>query len=106
MKNTYQDIDLILAADVFTYVGDLSELFKKAHHTLKQTGLFAFTVEKSSTELYQLQRTIRYAHSKKYIESLIEENNFTALREDNIVLRKQKGKPVEGYLIILGKHKL
>ena len=97
----YHDIDLIIAADVFTYIGDLSNIFKKARKTLTNGGVFAFSVEKTHADPYILQPSIRYAHSKKYLETLIKENGFEMLRLDNLVLRKQKQKPVEGYLIVL-----
>lgn len=99
----YNNIDLILAADVFTYIGELKELFRAAKQALNENGLFAFTVEKTSIEPYTLQQTIRYAHSKNYLVTLIKDNHFETVRFDNIVLRKQKGKPIEGYLIILRK---
>lgn len=99
----YLNCDIIVAADVFTYIGDLSEIFKLAHRNLTDEGLFAFSVEKGTCESYELQQTIRYAHSKYYLETLIKSNKFTTLRFDNIVLRQQKKKPVEGYLIILRK---
>ncbi|MCH9643760.1 MAG: tetratricopeptide repeat protein [Gammaproteobacteria bacterium] len=99
----FHDIDLILAADVFTYIGDLSNIFVNANNSLKKGGLFAFSVEKGSGQDFKLQQTIRYAHSQHYIEQLSNENQFNLLRCDNIILRKQKGKPVEGYLVILQK---
>lgn len=99
----FHKVDLILAADVLTYIGDLEMIFKNIRESLKTKGLFTFTVERTSAQPYVLQRTIRYAHSKSYIESLIERNRFEAVRFDNIVLRKHQGKPVEGFLVTLKK---
>ena len=99
----FQQIDLILAADVFTYLGDLENLFDKASLILKEGGLFAFSVEKGGPEPYKLQQSIRYAHARDYLEQLIHQYQFTNLRFDNIMLRKQKGHPVEGYLVLLQK---
>ena len=39
------DADLILAADVLCYLGDLRALFKKARFALKTNGIFLFSVE-------------------------------------------------------------
>lgn len=97
----FQKNDLIIAGDVFSYIGKLDVIFKKAHDALKPTGLFAFTVEKTYTEPYELQKTIRYAHSKKYLSKLAEAAHFKILRFDNIILRKQRNIPVEGYLVVL-----
>ena len=96
----YQENDLIVAGDVFSYIGKLDDVFKKAHTALRPKGLFAFTVEKTYVEPYELQQSIRYAHSKKYLEQLAQSNEFTILRLSNIVLRKQRKKSVEGYLFI------
>ena len=43
------DSDLILAADVLCYMGDLLALFKKARFALKDQGLFLFSVEELET---------------------------------------------------------
>ena len=93
--------DFIVAGDVFSYIGKLDDIFKKAKSALNPDGLFAFTVEKTYTEPYELQQTIRYAHSKTYLNKLIEESGFETIRFDTIVLRKQKNVPVEGYLVLL-----
>jgi len=99
----FYDVDLIVAADVLTYIGDLEMLFKNIKNSLKIGGIFTFTVEKNSIQPYTLQQTIRYAHSKKYLDQLIQKNQFEVLRCDNVVLRKQQNKPVEGLLISLKK---
>jgi predicted TPR repeat methyltransferase len=99
----HHNADLILAADVFTYIGDLGAIFDAVYHSLKPKGLFAFSVERGHQQDYVLQKTIRYAHSQQYIKKLSDQNKFTQLRCDNIILRKQSGKPVEGYLVILQK---
>lgn len=97
----FKNNDLILAGDVFSYIGKLDEVYKLAFAALKPGGLFAFTVEKTYTEPYELQKNIRYAHSKNYLNQLAKDTNFTPLRCDTIALRKQRNKPVEGYLVVL-----
>lgn len=97
----YHDLDLVLAGDVFTYFGDLSDIFKKTNQALRYRRLFAFSVEKTTKSPYELKQTIRYGHSKPYLISLIKENNFEILKFNNIILRKQKKEPLEGYLVLL-----
>lgn len=97
----FRENDLILAADVFTYIGKLDKIFELAKAALKQGGIFAFSVEKTFTEPYVLQQTIRYAHSKKYLDQLIADNAFDIVRFDNLVLRENKRENVEGYLVAL-----
>ena len=97
----YKDNDLVLAADVFTYIGKLDNIFALAKAALKPNGLFLFSVEKTYTDPYELQETIRYAHAKVYLERLIKLYSFEVLRFDNIVLRKHKNKKIEGYLVLM-----
>jgi len=99
----HHHIDLIVAADVFTYVGDLSPIFKKVKSTLVHDGLLVFTVEKTSDYPYTLQPNIRYAHNKKYLEELAKNYHFSMIKCDNIVLRKQQKASVEGYLVLFKK---
>lgn len=99
----YSNLDLIIAGDVFTYIGKLDRIFKDAFGALKNDGLFIFSVEKTNTQPYELHQSIRYAHSRHYLEQLIEDTGFEVLRFDNLVLRQQRKVPVEGYLIILQK---
>jgi predicted TPR repeat methyltransferase len=44
-NNERADADLVLAADVLCYMGDLKSLFKRARKALKGGGLFVFSVE-------------------------------------------------------------
>lgn len=100
---TFSGIHLILAADVFTYIGDLSSIFKAAQNALLSNGVFLFTVEKTFEHDFILQKTIRYAHSKSYLERLITEHLFEIMRFENIQLRKQRDTVIEGYLVMVRK---
>ena len=98
----YRDVDLILAADTFIYVGDLKPIFKLARKALRKKGLFAFTVEQADDNVdYVLQRTARYAHSRPYIESLIKKYRFTTEHCDIVVTRQQMRHPVTAYLFVV-----
>lgn len=99
----FSDIDLILAADVFTYIGDLDAIFSKITSALKPHGIFIFTAEKTDLAPYTLQQNIRYAHSRDYLDALISKYAFETLVFDTIVMRQQQRKPVEGYLVMLKK---
>ncbi len=99
----FQHNDLIIAGDVFSYIGALDIIHQKAYDALNPEGLFAYTVEKTYTEPYELQETIRYAHSKTYLDKLIKNSSFKTICFNNIILRKQHNLPVEGYLVILKK---
>jgi predicted TPR repeat methyltransferase len=96
----YQSIDLIIASDVLTYIGNLELLFPIFHQTLSPNGILAFSVESTLEEGYILQTTIRYAHNKKYIEQALQSSGFTQLCCQKHVLRTQQKEPVNGYLVV------
>lgn len=103
--NTHYNIELIIASDVLTYLGDLSPLFQAIQNALTTNGLFAFTTEiaPKSTPTFTLQTTIYYAHNPHYIESLATENHLSLLNKQKITLRLQHTTPLEGLLYILKK---
>ena len=94
-------LDLVLAADVFTYIGDLAEVFAACSAALRDGGHFAFSVESFEGESFTLRQTGRFAHSSAYIEKIAEEYAFSVEwnREDN--LRLQNTTPMPGYLFVL-----
>jgi len=105
--------DLIVAAEVFSYVGELTSIFSKISRFLSSGGLFAFTVEsldgvatsdEASTD-FQLSRSGRFAYRKRYIMEVIAQHSqslrLTFFREFSP--RMDVGRPVPGYLFILEK---
>jgi len=100
----YTENELIIAADVFVYLGDLATVLELAKAALIPHGLFAFTVEKSNIQPYHLQKSARFAHHKQYIEELAAKNSFKVERGDEVVLRQQNNQPVAGWLFVLSKN--
>lgn len=102
----YHDLDLVLAADVFTYIGELNGIFEQVRRALKKNGLFAFSVEKTEKLPFELQPSIRYAHSRSYLETLIARHGFKIHTLKEITLRMQKEVPVSGYLVLLHENNI
>jgi predicted TPR repeat methyltransferase len=100
---TYQEVDLVLAGDVFGYVGELDVTFALAYSALREKGLFAFTVEKTYEKTFVLQPNARFAHNRQYVEELAVQHSFRIERAENAILRSQKQQPVEGYVFVLSK---
>jgi predicted TPR repeat methyltransferase len=96
-----QGVDLIVAADVFSYHGDLETLFTRCKTALSDNGYFIFSVERGFAYPYHLQKSLRYTHSKQYLEELIEKHVFECISFDNLILRHQQQETVEGYLVLL-----
>lgn len=99
----FNDVDLIVAADVFSYIGDLDALFTAITQSLKPGGLLAFSVERGTEQPFILQKNMRYAHTRDYIESLVAKHQLSLCCCNNTVLRKQQKQPVEGLLTLCRK---
>jgi predicted TPR repeat methyltransferase len=66
LRSCDTQFDLVIAADVLIYVGELSETFSLVSQALPSGGLFAFTVEQYEGSGYFLNTTLRYSHSEEY----------------------------------------
>jgi predicted TPR repeat methyltransferase len=94
--------DLLTAADVFIYLGDLTPAFQAALRALRPGGLLAFTVEAGPGDRYHLhQKTLRYTHSLPYLKHLIQIHGFGEESFKEVTLRVESDLPVKGYLLVL-----
>lgn len=93
--------DLVAAADVLSYFGDLRPLFEAVHDSLQDGGLFVATVEKGSGARYQAGKTGRYQHGEAYLRKRAAEAGFVVLSLDEIALRREENQPVLGYVFAL-----
>ena len=90
--------DLVVAADVFVYIGDLEAVLASAGRVLRPGGWLAFSVESLSEGEYRLQPTGRYAHAPAYIEALARRHGFERVAQQAVTLRVEQGRPVAGQL--------
>lgn len=66
-----KSIDIVLAANVFPYVGGLTPVFDGVGHALKPGGIFAFSVEPlRGDDFALLPGEGRFGHSEQYITEL------------------------------------
>jgi predicted TPR repeat methyltransferase len=93
--------DLILAADVFIYVGDLAPVFPAVSGALRAGGRFAFVVEADDGTDYVLRPTRRYAHPPEYIRALARSCGLAERSSSRAFLRKQGDQPIEGDVYVL-----
>lgn len=94
--------DLVIAADVFIYVGALDEVFAAVRQRLQPGGCFAFSVELASDgQDLQLRPSLRYAHSLRYVERLAQANGFRVRQTWQAPLREDQRKPVMGLYVLL-----
>lgn len=95
--------DLVVATDVFIYLGDLNPTFAATHAALKMGGIFCFSAEAASREIldFELLPSLRYAHSERYLRALASCHGFevVALRREPI--REDQRQPIMGFLVYL-----
>lgn len=94
--------DLVVAADVFVYVGDLAPVFAAVQRSMREQGLFCFSVESSMEECdFVLQPSNRYAHSRRYLERLARSHQFDVVSIEQKVVRREHQQALSAYLIVL-----
>jgi predicted TPR repeat methyltransferase len=96
--------ELIIAGDVFVYIGNLDQVFSGAYARLEKSGCFIFTVEQSPDDDFGLQPTGRYAHSKNYVQELAGKHNFNISEIQEIIPRQDGDQAINGYLVSLQKN--
>jgi len=103
LRSNENRYEVIVAADVFVYLGDLSETFEAAAAALKPGGLFGFTVEAMEAGTYVLHPSRRYAHSAEYLRDVAGRAGFEVLSMNRAALRTEKDKDVQGLVAVLRK---
>jgi predicted TPR repeat methyltransferase len=88
--------DLILAADVLVYLGDLKAIFRGAASHLKPGGFFLFTVEKQTGSGYALGPKRRYRHSPDYLREQAAGAGFEVMGLLECSPRQDATVPVDG----------
>jgi len=89
--------DLVVACDVFIYLGDLTPMFDAVSHVLAPGGVFAFTVEEGHAESgYDLLPTLRYAHSEAWLRELAQVRSLRVTRCERAPLREGHGEAIAG----------
>ncbi|MBI3223105.1 MAG: tetratricopeptide repeat protein [Nitrosomonadales bacterium] len=100
------EFDLVLSADLFVYLGDLSEVFAEVARVMSAGGVFVFSTEATtanSEQGYKLETTGRYTHRDDYLEALAAQHGYQTLHFAQETIRMNLGKPALGHLVMLRK---
>lgn len=95
--------DLVIAADVFVYLGDLDAVFRASARALESGGLFAFTVQRGEGADYAVGDDLRYRHTQAYLRRLANENGFVVLELHEASTRQDAGRDVPGLVAVLAR---
>jgi len=93
--------DLVVAADVMIYLGDLKAAFKNVAALIREDGAIAFSVERARPDVgLELLPSLRYCHSAGYVTTLLADNGLLPVAIEETVIRMDAGKPLTGLLVL------
>lgn len=100
LRTSGRRYDLVLAADVFIYVGALEEVFAGAAGVMNPGGVFCFSIESADVDNsgadFLLRPSLRYAHSAGYIRKLAEQYGFEIAATQDHPIRDDQRTPIPG----------
>jgi predicted TPR repeat methyltransferase len=114
LQSTDRRYALIVAADVFVYVGALEPVFEGVKRVLQPGGVFCFSVEAwdgwsdadrvvasalAGSPGYVLRPTLRYAHSEAYVRSLATSAGLEVCATRRHALRQDHGATIMGLCV-------
>lgn len=91
--------DLIVAADVFIYLGALEQVIGWCAGALSPGGRLAFTVELGDAPV-ELRESRRFAHSPRYVTGLLRDAGFVSIEMAERVLRWDRGAEVASLAVV------
>lgn len=97
-------LDVLLALDVFIYVGDLTRVAGAAAGSLSGGGLFAFTIEELQGQGdFVLLPAGRYAHGRDYVISAFVLAGLRLVAEEPFAIRHEAGRDVAARIFVFRK---
>jgi len=102
LRGSDQRHDLLLAADVYTYLGDLDAVHAGAQRVLERGGVLCYSVERAADAVdFELRDSLRYAHGEPYLRALAQRHGFELIAIDSATLREDQRRPIEGLLVLM-----
>jgi predicted TPR repeat methyltransferase len=96
--------DLLVAADVFIYMGALEPVFDQAARVLAPRGVLCFSVEAADdADTCVLRPSLRYAHSARYLRTLASRHGLAVERLTDAPVRDDQQRAVRGLYACLRK---
>ena len=94
---------LIVAADVFIYLGALEEVLRLCRRTLAPEGVLLFSLEHAALGegAWRLGPSGHYAHAPDYVARRLAEAGLVVVERRDEALRLESDHTVEGMLILV-----
>ena len=90
----------MIAADVLVYLGDLAPLFEAVAKAMALKGLLAFSVEAEDGAGFRLQPTMRFTHSRAYVEAALAAAGLSLVDVKTSSTRREAGEDVPGLIFV------
>ena len=104
LRTTDQRYDLVLAADVFIYVGDLEPVFSGVRRVMEPGGVFCFSAElPNGSEDFELKTSLRYGQSERYIRELASGHGFAVIKVLRHPIREDQQQTIDGLYVYLSR---
>ncbi len=102
--NEEAPFDLVIAADVLPYLGEVAPLFEGVASALRPKGVFAFSTEMLATEgTYAVGPNRRFLHAETYLRNGLAAAGFEVLALEAINVRDEDEAPSPGHLVVARK---
>ena len=96
--------DLVAAADVFAYFGDLAPVMKVATSLTKDGGLLALSLEAGPEDCdWLLQSSLRYCHGEAYLRRLLDQHGLDVVTLSREPIRRDGANIISGLLAVARK---
>lgn len=97
LKTNTAKYDCILCLDTLPYIKDIEAVIEGAF-----PSRLIFSIEKAdkNTKTFNLSPFGRYQHNPQYVESLLKKAGYRNTQTHDLILRKENGKNVEGFLFV------
>jgi predicted TPR repeat methyltransferase len=96
--------DVVIAADVLCYFGDLSVVFARIRDALAAGGHFACSLEAADdagqTDPFVLRPHGRYQHARAYVEQALQAAGLRLVALSERILRYERNNPVGGLVVL------
>lgn len=89
--------DLVIAADVLVYLGDLEPVFARVRERLKQGGFWLFTTEQGDDKPFELGPKRRFRHSAEYLRDVATRHGMEVCSLVECVCRHEAGQGVPSW---------
>lgn len=99
LQDHERGLDLVFAADLLVYIGNLEPLFEAAKDSIRAGGFFALSIETADDSDFVLLSSGRFAHAPAYVERLALVA-FERVDHLDTMIRLEAGRPVDGRLYV------